>query len=78
MVTRPRLSKHHRQHRPARCRQHRHEPRRGPNAAFQKSLNSLNRFADPTEVAALVSFLAGPEAGFITGTTVNIDGGLSA
>ena len=50
----------------------------GPNADFQKSLNSLNRFADPSEVAALVSFLAGPEAGFITGTTVNIDGGLSA
>ena len=48
------------------------------NADFQKSLNSLNRFADPSEVAALVSFLAGPEAGFITGTTVNIDGGLSA
>lgn len=53
-------------------------PADGPNAEFQKSLNSLNRFADPTEVAALVTFLAGPEAGFITGTTVNIDGGLSA
>jgi 3-oxoacyl-[acyl-carrier protein] reductase len=53
-------------------------PADGPNADFQKSLNSLNRFADPSEVAALVSFLAGPEAGFITGTTVNIDGGLSA
>ena len=49
-----------------------------PNGDFQKSLNSLHRFADPSEVAALVAFLAGPEAGFITGTTVNIDGGLSA
>ena len=53
-------------------------PADGPNGDFQKSLNSLNRFADPSEVAALVSFLTGPEAGFITGTTVNIDGGLSA
>ena len=53
-------------------------PADGPNGEFQKSLNSLNRFAEPSEVAALVAFLAGPEAGFITGTTVNIDGGLSA
>jgi 3-oxoacyl-[acyl-carrier protein] reductase len=53
-------------------------PADGPNAEFQKSLNSLNRFADPSEVAALVAFLAGPEAGFITGSTVTIDGGLSA
>lgn len=53
-------------------------PADGPNAEVQKSLNSLNRFADPAEIAALVAFLAGPEAGFITGTTINIDGGLSA
>ncbi|KAA0091412.1 SDR family oxidoreductase [Mycolicibacterium sp. P1-18] len=53
-------------------------PADGPNADLQKSMNSLGRFADPGEVAALVAFLAGPEAGFITGTTVNIDGGLSA
>jgi 3-oxoacyl-[acyl-carrier protein] reductase len=53
-------------------------PADGPNGDFQKSLNSLNRFADPSEIAALVAFLTGPEAGFITGTTVNIDGGLSA
>lgn len=53
-------------------------PADGAGADVQKSLNALNRFADPGEVAALVAFLAGPEAGFITGTTVNIDGGLSA
>lgn len=53
-------------------------PADGPNADLQKSMNSLGRFADPGEVAALVAFLAGPDAGFITGTTVNIDGGLSA
>lgn len=53
-------------------------PADGPNAEFQRSLNSLNRFAEPSEVAALVAFLTGPEAGFITGATINIDGGLSA
>jgi 3-oxoacyl-[acyl-carrier protein] reductase len=53
-------------------------PADGPDAEFQRSLNSLGRFADPSEVAALVAFLAGPEAGFITGTTINIDGGLNA
>lgn len=53
-------------------------PADGPNGELQKSLNSLHRFADPSEIAALVAFLAGPEAGFITGATINVDGGLSA
>ncbi|WP_111508732.1 SDR family NAD(P)-dependent oxidoreductase [Mycobacterium kyogaense] len=53
-------------------------PADGPNAELQASLNSLRRFADPSEIAALVAFLAGPEAGFITGTTIDIDGGLNA
>jgi 3-oxoacyl-[acyl-carrier protein] reductase len=37
----------------------------------------LKRFADPEEVAALVGFLFGPRAGYITGQTLAIDGGLS-
>jgi glucose 1-dehydrogenase len=35
------------------------------------------RFATPEEVAAAVRFLAHPEAGFITGETLVIDGGLT-
>jgi NAD(P)-dependent dehydrogenase (short-subunit alcohol dehydrogenase family) len=35
------------------------------------------RLGEPAEVAALVSFLAGEEAGFITGQAVGIDGGAS-
>ena len=36
------------------------------------------RFATPEEVARLVAFLAGPHGGYINGSTLVIDGGLSA
>jgi 3-oxoacyl-[acyl-carrier protein] reductase len=36
------------------------------------------RGASPDEVAALCAFLASPEAGYITGTGVVIDGGYLA
>lgn len=38
----------------------------------------LRRFGEPGEVAALVDFLTGEEASFITGAVVPIDGGLGA
>lgn len=47
-------------------------------AAFLKSQVPLGRYGKSEEVAALVSFLAGPEAGFITGARYIIDGGLTA
>lgn len=34
------------------------------------------RYAAPDEIAAAVSFLAGPDAGYITGAVIPIDGGL--
>lgn len=37
----------------------------------------LGRFADPDEVAAAATFLAGPEASYVTGTTLHVDGGLT-
>lgn len=42
-----------------------------------KKLTSLGRFGKPKEVADVIAFLASDEASFITGTVINIDGGLS-
>lgn len=33
------------------------------------------RFGEPNEVACLVAFLASPQSGYITGTTIPVDGG---
>lgn len=38
----------------------------------------IGRLGEPTEVAAAVLFLAGPGAGFITGSDILIDGGVSS
>jgi 3-oxoacyl-[acyl-carrier protein] reductase len=38
----------------------------------------LGRIGEPQEIAGLVAYLASPEAGFITGSSVTIDGGYVA
>ena len=39
---------------------------------------ALGRYGKPEEVAAAVAFLASPAAGYITGTSLNVDGGFAA
>jgi 3-oxoacyl-[acyl-carrier protein] reductase len=38
----------------------------------------LERPGKPEEVAGLIIFLAGRQASYITGTAINVDGGMSA
>jgi NAD(P)-dependent dehydrogenase (short-subunit alcohol dehydrogenase family) len=38
----------------------------------------LGRMASPEEIAGAIYYIAGPEAGFITGTSLSIDGGTSS
>jgi len=51
----------------------------GMNAEERKQAQSripMRRFGKPEEVATAVRFLACPEAGYITGSTLKIDGGI--
>jgi 3-oxoacyl-[acyl-carrier protein] reductase len=50
----------------------------GPAAPLMLGAMALERFGDVSEVGAFVSFLAGPEGGFITGASLSIDGGFTA
>lgn len=53
-------------------------PSDGDSAAAQKATTALGRYGKPEEVAAAVAFLAGPDASYITGTTLDVDGGFNA
>jgi len=39
---------------------------------------AVQRFAHVDEIAGMVAYLAGPEAAFVTGAMLTIDGGFNA
>ena len=47
-------------------------------AVPQKAATALDRYGHVEEVAALVAFVAGPEASYITGANLTVDGGMNA
>ncbi|GAA4105336.1 3-oxoacyl-ACP reductase family protein [Actinomadura miaoliensis] len=50
-------------------------PADGPNAETFQSFTALNRYATPDEVAATVAHLSGDSGAYITGASINVDGG---
>ncbi|WP_219836822.1 3-oxoacyl-ACP reductase family protein [Paenibacillus sp. R14(2021)] len=50
-------------------------PADGPNAPFLNSLMALGRYGKTSEIASLVAYLASPDAAFITGASIDINGG---
>jgi 3-oxoacyl-[acyl-carrier protein] reductase len=53
-------------------------PADGPFADVLKGMIALHRYGQSDEIAGLVSYLAGPEADYITGASLKIDGGFAA
>lgn len=53
-------------------------PADGDFASVMKGLMALPRYGKAAEVAGMAAYLAGPDAGFITGANLMIDGGFSA
>ncbi len=49
-------------------------PATGDWAAPQKAATALNRYGHVEEIAAMVAFVAGPEASYITGANLTVDG----
>jgi 3-oxoacyl-[acyl-carrier protein] reductase len=53
-------------------------PAEGEWAVPQKANTALNRYGSVDDIAAMVAFVAGPEASYITGASLTVDGGTNA
>lgn len=50
-------------------------PQNGDFADYLKTLISVGRYGKTEEIGALAAYLAGPDAGYINGSSIDIDGG---
>jgi 3-oxoacyl-[acyl-carrier protein] reductase len=53
-------------------------PADGESAEQLKGMMAQARYGKDEEIASFVADLAGPEAGYVTGASLTIDGGFSA
>jgi 3-oxoacyl-[acyl-carrier protein] reductase len=53
-------------------------PASGDWAVPQKAATALDRYGRVDEIAAAVSFIAGPESSYMTGSNITVDGGMNA
>jgi 3-oxoacyl-[acyl-carrier protein] reductase len=53
-------------------------PATGDWAVPQKAATALKRYGHVEDIAAMVAFVAGPEASYITGANLTVDGGMNA
>jgi 3-oxoacyl-[acyl-carrier protein] reductase len=53
-------------------------PASGDWAVPQKAQTALNRYGHVDDIAAMVAFVASPEASYITGANLTVDGGMNA
>lgn len=53
-------------------------PADGPSAPSMLGVMAVDRYGTAAEIGAFVSYLAGPDAAYITGASLNIDGGFTA
>jgi 3-oxoacyl-[acyl-carrier protein] reductase len=53
-------------------------PAAGDWATPQIAMTALKRYGSVEDIAAMVAFVAGPEAGYITGASLTVDGGTNA
>jgi 3-oxoacyl-[acyl-carrier protein] reductase len=52
-------------------------PADGPNAETIRGFTALGHYAEPGDIAAVVTFLAGEGGRYVTGATINVDGGFT-
>src|SRR5881628_2835520 len=53
-------------------------PAAGDWAVPQKAATALNRYGHVDDIAAMVAFVASPDASYITGSNLTVDGGMNA